>query len=124
MKDTENTTKRRHKHADMINAWANGEKIQYYCEYYDTWLDNDDPTWDKDTEYRIKPLEKLTDKRIDAIRELYPQAVALVMDEDGEAWVCRGLIRMREHCWDGVGGRRIEILDNYAQDWKKSLILL
>ena len=45
----------RHKHADVIIAWANGEEIQYRANSEYEWLDNRFPTWCKSAEYRVKP---------------------------------------------------------------------
>lgn len=42
----------KHKHADLIIAWANGDQIQ--LNQNGTWVDCD-PAWLKDNEYRIKP---------------------------------------------------------------------
>jgi hypothetical protein len=46
----------RHKHADVIIAWANGEKIQFKYEG-GGWADETatSPEWFDDFEYRIKP---------------------------------------------------------------------
>lgn len=44
----------RHKHADLIHAWADGAEIQKFCG--DGWYDDSDtPEWFEDAEYRIKP---------------------------------------------------------------------
>ena len=44
----------RHKHADVIHAWADGAVIQQFCG--DGWYDDSDtPNWFEDAEYRIKP---------------------------------------------------------------------
>lgn len=44
----------RHKHADVIHAWAEGAEIQKFCG--DGWYnDSDTPEWFEDCEYRIKP---------------------------------------------------------------------
>ncbi len=44
----------RHKHADVIHAWADGAEIQKFCG--DGWYnDSDTPEWFEDCEYRIKP---------------------------------------------------------------------
>lgn len=48
-----------HKHADVIKAWADGAKIQFYnCG---CWCDVDtkNPCWYDTVEYRIKPKEKI-----------------------------------------------------------------
>lgn len=44
----------KHKHAELIKAWADGAEIQSrnIGEY---WADNQRPIWAEDTEYRIKP---------------------------------------------------------------------
>ena len=44
----------KHKHADLIIAWANGAEIQFRNRY-EEWDDAIKPSWDNDTEYRIKP---------------------------------------------------------------------
>lgn len=46
---------KRHKHADLICAWANGAKIQYFSLMFSDWHDIDNPSWDDEKEYRIKP---------------------------------------------------------------------
>lgn len=57
----------RHKHADLIIAWANGEEldsIEYFNEGLNAWYSVDDrPTWKEDTKYRIKPEKKKMVKR-------------------------------------------------------------
>jgi len=45
----------RHKHADIIHAWAEGKEIQYYSNIFKDWLDLSDPSWNLGDEYRIKP---------------------------------------------------------------------
>ena len=48
---------KRHKHYDLILAWANGAVIQN--EYNNgIWLDEDFPYWYPDNNYRIKPEPK------------------------------------------------------------------
>lgn len=51
----------RHKHADLIIAWANGAEIQFKRNTppYD-WLpcQMDTPSWSVNNEYRIKPEPK------------------------------------------------------------------
>jgi hypothetical protein len=45
----------RHKHADVIIAWANGEEIEYRLGPGDYWKSIIDPSWSLASEYRIKP---------------------------------------------------------------------
>lgn len=49
-----------HKHAELIKAWANGAKIQYYDTIDNVWrdIDMDEHLWYETAEYRIKPAEK------------------------------------------------------------------
>ena len=47
----------KHKHADLIHAWADGAEIQYR-HWGSDWKDSRSPTWDVNWEYRIKPEEK------------------------------------------------------------------
>ena len=45
-----------HKHRDVIIAWANGEKVQYFDQIGDRgWVDIDEPVWSEKAQYRIKP---------------------------------------------------------------------
>lgn len=47
----------KHKHADLIKAWADGAEIQHrYLRK--KWEDTRNPGWDYDFEYRIKPEPK------------------------------------------------------------------
>ena len=51
----------KHKHADLIHAWADGAEIQTKSPYTNgEWIDNEMPVWNVDScyEYRIKPEEK------------------------------------------------------------------
>lgn len=49
----------KHKHADLIHAWADGAKIQSRKVGVTDWRDIHNPEWYKDFEYRIKPEEKI-----------------------------------------------------------------
>lgn len=46
---------KRHKHADLIHAWAEGAVVQFWMGR--VWCDVE-PSWEKDREYRIKPKTK------------------------------------------------------------------
>jgi hypothetical protein len=44
----------KHKHAELIKAWADGAVIQ--AKYNQTWVDVSTPQWDENSiQYRIKP---------------------------------------------------------------------
>jgi hypothetical protein len=48
----------KHKHADLIHAWADGAQIQSRNDISGSWEDNRLPMWAQDTMYRIKPMPK------------------------------------------------------------------
>jgi hypothetical protein len=48
----------KHKHADLIHAWAEGKQIQSRNDISGCWKDNCLPMWAQDTMYRIKPEPK------------------------------------------------------------------
>lgn len=47
----------KHKHADLIHAWADGAEIQHKRRDHQ-WYDCTSPNWNTNVEYRIKPEEK------------------------------------------------------------------
>jgi hypothetical protein len=47
-----------HKHAETIKAWADGAVIEYRIFNAQPWEQIVNPSWDNDTEYRIKPEPK------------------------------------------------------------------
>jgi len=46
----------KHKHADLIHAWADGAQIEWRSKQYTSnqWYPNYSPNWDDDAEYRLK----------------------------------------------------------------------
>ena len=48
----------RHKHADVIIAWANGAEIEGRDTPTSPWTRTRTPSWYENYEYRIKPPEK------------------------------------------------------------------
>ena len=47
---------KRHKHADLIHAWAEGAEIEQ--KYRGSWIDGKFPSFFDECEYRIKPTPK------------------------------------------------------------------
>ena len=60
-----------HKHAELIKAWADGAKIQGGTDGKH-WLDLDNPSWDEEGQYRIKP-----NKRKYRVAEMFDDVSAL-----------------------------------------------
>lgn len=49
----------KHKHSELIKAWADGAKIQCFSIQRDEWIDvQQAPNWRHDRKYRIKPEPK------------------------------------------------------------------
>jgi hypothetical protein len=65
----------KHKHAELIIAWANGAQIQAKTHKLE-WEDRENPLWDTDSEYRIKPEPK-------------PDWTKLVLIETYNLHICR-----------------------------------
>lgn len=48
-----------HKHAELIKQWADGAEIEWHCYFSNKWYDASlSPSWDNDTEFRVKPVKK------------------------------------------------------------------
>ena len=45
----------KHKHADLIHAWADGAEIQFTDHVTIQWTDTTHPAWGSVVDYRIKP---------------------------------------------------------------------
>jgi hypothetical protein len=63
----------KHKHADLIHAWADGAQIQMRFSRNDEWVDARSPSWDEFTSYRIKPEPKL-----DVVKDFYLESNPLL----------------------------------------------
>ena len=48
----------RHKHADVIIAWANGAEVEYKSILDGGWVKAKTPGWLENYEYRVKPPAK------------------------------------------------------------------
>ena len=48
----------KHKHAELIHAWADGAKIEVFLENYNTWVTLATVHWAVESKYRIKPEPK------------------------------------------------------------------
>lgn len=77
----------KHKHSDLIKAWADGAIIQYYSQTHKKWLDtaSNHPIWCLDHEYRVKPEEKKP-----VIRWLWSMKLTALMSDGDTTWHCLG----------------------------------
>ena len=46
---------KKHKHSELIKAWADGAEIECQPPWLVGWVDAIQPSWNDDIEYRIKP---------------------------------------------------------------------
>jgi hypothetical protein len=68
-----------HKHAELIKAWADGAKIEFFDEVCRAWLPAPkNPAWDEDTLYRIKPkpdFQQTMDVYMNKMYKHYPEDI-------------------------------------------------
>lgn len=86
----------KHKHAELIHAWADGAEIEVLVDDYDgaAWQPVDFPNWWVDMEYRIKPTPK---PDVVAVARAYPYASSIGISRHG---------RMNLRCtFDGETGK-------------------
>ncbi len=57
----------KHKHADLIIAWANGAEIEGFDPLANGWYPSTYPSWMEENAYRLKP-DAFTQKMIDAYK--------------------------------------------------------
>lgn len=77
----------RHKHYDLIKAWADGAQIEYLTRSK-RWYYVSVPCWDENTEYRIKPISKyqvLFYTHVNGEREYYVSCSKYSTVEDFQA---------------------------------------
>jgi hypothetical protein len=85
----------KHKHAEVIHAWANGAEVQVKWESVG-WQDSKDPAWFTEWEYRIKPAPPkrewvgLTDEDIS-------KAKTLLKDNDPDYAIFFIMTRLQEY---------------------------
>lgn len=47
-----------HVHVELIKAWADGAKVQWFKPSLNDWVDIRSPIWNSEIKYRIKPEPK------------------------------------------------------------------
>jgi hypothetical protein len=77
----------KHKHAELIKAWADGAKIEYLRKLQKCWVEVSHPAWVEDCEYRIKPEPK-PDTYNHYRFSIYTRTLTEVLPGDrGDLWV-------------------------------------
>jgi len=77
----------KHKHADLIHAWADGAEIEWRSKQYTSneWYPNYSPNWDDDAEYRLK-------HKPDIVKRFYLDSNPLVGHRFSEAYTDNDLL--------------------------------
>ena len=93
--------KQRHKHADVIIAWAEGEDVQVWDLTQKEWGDVtiESPTWCKGLKYRIKPPAK-------------KYRVALLLNDDNEPYT----VSLNSQDYADIMGQRGNFV-RWLTDW-------
>lgn len=75
----------KHKHCDLIKAWADGAKIQYWDRLNGyIWVDicGNDLNWHPEIEYRIKPKDNFIKYKVGLFTFGNGKLIALVRESD------------------------------------------
>jgi hypothetical protein len=111
----------KHKHCDLIIAWANGAVIQF--SRYSTWVDcaSNSPSWNIDINYRIKPIEFNWSS-------IASEWKYFAKDRDGRWFVYTEKPKLDRICWRATSQQRSEciglgdVLNLPVVNWDGSLI--
>ena len=88
--------KQRHKHADVIIAWAEGKDVQVWDFTQNRWGDvtTESPTWCEDWKYRIKPpIKKCRVALFESDTSIYYTSTADTLEEANSYEKGRGFVR-------------------------------
>jgi hypothetical protein len=88
----------KHKHYDLIVAWAEGKEIEYK-DYDSRWYVINNPMWHNLTEYRIKPEPQ---------QEQEPQYLYLYRHIDTWEKLMSTTLMQDTSDWDYIGKVRLE----------------
>ena len=111
----------RHKHYDLIVAWAEGHKIEVYVHAYQEWQPVLLPAWNPDTLYRLAPIKPSIDWD-----HVNPEYIALAVDDDGQAFLYTEVPHSLDTIWGcttvPIRASVVVSFDPGNCHWKDSLI--
>ncbi len=55
----------KHKHAELIKAWAEGAEIETFSKRHQRWVYTASPAWNTDSEYRLRPSAIIWEARME-----------------------------------------------------------
>ena len=77
----------KHKHSDVIKAWADGAQVEYLYTDTMTWHTTPNPQFSSNIQYRIKPEAKP-----DIVKRFYLESNPLVGHRFSEAYTDKDLV--------------------------------
>lgn len=83
----------RHKHADVIIAWAEGDEVEYRINPKHPWVEADNPGWYENYEYRVKPATKKYRVALFKDSDYYTLTVGVQEEDDDYYENCPSFIR-------------------------------
>lgn len=94
----------RHKHAEIIHAWADGAEIQRRENSCVAWTDTHNPQWIAGVEYRIKPRTVKREVWVNIYRahgcEMPSAATVHVTEDLAKAYASIGLVATVKVEWE------------------------
>ena len=92
----------KHKHCELIKAWADGAEIEFYSKHFKRWViaDRNAIHWHPDYEYRLFKPEPKPDV-VEFLNRLNAKPMSLVYWEQGEYQVSHHCIKVT---FDGETG--------------------
>lgn len=70
----------KHKHCDLIKAWAEGAEIQYFGILAQRWITIKNPAWDEDEKYRVKPKEEFLKYKVALFKTIHSGFLVLAQE--------------------------------------------
>jgi len=112
---------------EVMQAYVEGKKIQYYWNAAGRWIDVDPPIWDwaSGGEYRVKPVSKPSINW----DHVHPDYKYLLTDSDGSSYLVASKPTQSRTCWfidiEDDAYVTPEIFASFVPgdcDWKESLV--
>jgi hypothetical protein len=102
----------KHKHAELIKAWADGARIEYK-DYDSRWYIANNPMWHDNTEYRIKPepQEELAQPNIQIFQLKNQLQNARVLIKEQDEKICELATKL------AYANKSIEILNEEKEEY-------
>lgn len=111
----------KHKHYDLIVAWAEGNEIEVYVPTWAEWTIAEHPSWEEDKHYRIKQTQDVIDWE-----HVSPEWKWMARDEDGSCWLFTEKPSSDPSTWytysGCIGANAFSSYKQGTTDWLDSLV--